>query len=152
MIKLAEYAEAETGIVYCESDGTYAQAAERVSDSLLGYRGFYQIRKIGLWKSHNAFIACYLDGETIVVVIDGRRLCVSIKDKLTVGVKKKIPLYRTFSLGYVDSIVSVSYWWPWNKTWPDDGDIFSFIQRSIADISDRSSFISYWKGKVSNSL
>ena len=107
------------------------------------------MRKIGLWKPRNIFLACYLSSDdSISVVVDNRRFSISSsRDEISIEVQQKIPLHRRATLNIQGEAMRFSYWWPGNQTWPDDGDILSFIQRSAALPVKRTEFISSWTRK-----
>lgn len=118
------------------------EATEIIRNPLLV--GYFAWKKVGLSKRKVIPVAFYLrESKLILAVAD---MEIEIINGVKGKVCKKIPLIRKFNIFQNGTNpISLVYWHCSGRVWPDDGDIFSSVER--ASVSEESILrtIEVWK-------
>jgi hypothetical protein len=113
-------------------------------------QGFGQWRTFGLWRARErTFIAVIVDGNEIVMSVAGRDYCLTEPDVVASISRRALGAARDFRLSHRGQIVfTATYWFFFGAGgWPDDGDIFSLVQR-VANAKDGGrGFVRVWQAR-----
>lgn len=97
--------------------------------------GYSSRKKIGVLRLRIITVAVYCEGERLILWVDGKKVDLS-KDAVRGTVRLAAPFVREFRLTQDERVLyACSYWHSGARTWPDDGDVFSYVQR-ITDSPD----------------
>jgi hypothetical protein len=94
--------------------------------------GYGSRKKIGVLRLRVITVAVYCEGERLILWVDGKSANLST-DHVRGRVRLAAPFVREFRLTQGERVVyACTYWHSGARTWPDDGDIFSLVQRITA--------------------
>jgi hypothetical protein len=110
--------------------------------------GYGSRKKIGVFRLRVITVAVYCDGPRLIVWIDGKSvdLC---SDAVQGRIRRAGPFVREFRLTRSGKVLyACSYWHSGARSWPDDGDIFSLIERITASPDALSRTKRIWTAKL----
>lgn len=127
-IKLLDYSNDDVMYVFTLETSRLIRA-EEVDSSGLGVAGYASQKKIGVLRLHIIGVAIYCKEQELLLSIPGVKvnLCSSaVHGK----VRLVAPFIREFCLTVGERVLySCYYWHSGARVWPDDGDIFSLVER-----------------------
>lgn len=110
--------------------------------------GFGQWRTFGLRKRTRAFVALFLDADSIVISIDGTEHPLTGPGVLARLERRSLGLARDFTLSRNGQVLlNRTYWFLSASAWPDDGDIFSLACRITAAKDGARGFVAVWRAR-----
>ena len=109
--------------------------------------GFGAFRTVGLLHKSRLFVAAYADDNTLLVRIGNEVFDLSERD-FEVKRAAPAPFVKRFSISRRGQVLlSLVYFYVDHKVWPDNGDIFTLIERAAATPSAHEGFAYIWRAK-----
>ena len=130
-VKLYDYRNEDVVYLFTLETGRLIHS-ENSDTSGLGIAGYASQIRIGILRLQVITVAIYCKEQRLLLSIPG--LEVDLCSNAVLGkVRLAAPFVREFRLTRGDQILySCSYWHSGARVWPDDGDIFSSVERITA--------------------
>lgn len=125
---------------YCNEDVTYRfnsetgrlTLPEKAASSGLQIAGYVLRKRIGVIRFHVITAAVFCEADRLLLWIPDAKVDLS-RDAVHGKVRLVAPFVREFRLTKGEQVLySCSYWHSGGRVWPDDGDIFSLVERITA--------------------
>lgn len=121
------------------------QRARGGTVSRRGVVGFGAWRVLGLWRSkYRVFVSVYASSRRLLLRV-GTDLVIWPDASLLVRRSGPMPFIKQFEVTQgARSVLTVRYRHSDTETWPDNGDIFSYVQRATRSAGQVARTIAFW--------
>lgn len=156
-VRLADFGcySATIGVLFDDITGKVLEPIRHKKATKAGNSGFFQLRRIGLWRRREIVVACYLDGESNVVVwVDQMKYVLTTQNlsQWTIDVKGRYFCIRHCAVGFAASFKTFYYYCGSSDDWPGDSDLLRWISREVRTADQIREFITFWKANRCSAL